>query len=49
MLRELAPGSQENKKSTTDALRGFEKIAEPDAFDCQHALFPVLPDDKSRI
>ena len=48
MLRWLAPGAQEDKKSTMDARRGFGKIAEPDAFDCQRAMLPVQPDDESR-
>ena len=41
MFRGSAPGAQEDKKSTMDTRRGFEKIVEPDASDCRHALLPV--------
>ena len=49
MLRGLLPNAQEDKKFPTDSRRGFQKIAEPEAFDCLHALLPVQPGDKFRV
>ena len=48
MLRGFLPNVQDDKKFPVHARRGFEKIAQPEAFDAQHAHSPAQPDDKSR-
>ena len=49
MLRGFLPNVQDDKKFPVHARRGFEKIAQPEAFDAQHAHSPAQPDDKSRV
>ena len=49
MLHGWVPSGQEDGKSTMDTRRGFEKIAELEAFDSQHAMLTGQPDDKSPV
>ena len=49
MLRGLLPSAQEDKKCPMDTRRGFEKVAQHEAFDEQYAHPPVQPGDKSRV
>ena len=49
MLRGLLPSVQVDKKGPMDTRPEFEKIAQHDAFEAQHAPLPVQPDEKSRV
>ena len=49
MLRGLLPRVQEDEKGPMDTRRGFEKIAQHEAFEEQYAHLPVQPGDKFRV
>ena len=49
MLRGLLPRVDVEKKSQTNPRRGFDTIVDAAAFENQHALLPVQPDDMSRV
>ena len=44
MLRGLAPNARADKKFPTGTRRGFEKIAEHEAFERLRGLLPIQPD-----
>ena len=49
MLRGLLPQVGGDKKAKANPRRGFDTIVDAKAFDVQHALVPVQPDDQSRV
>ena len=49
ILRGFLPSVREDKEGPMDTRRGFEEIAQREAFEVRFAHLPVQPDDKFRV